>query len=251
MQGWIIHVINLDVDDLKLYIGDDYVINDKIKVLQPTIRKVAEFGERDFFSVVHTITAIPSDMKSQLWDLGLDWMEIDDFELFVMLSRTLTPDRTCLLFGDLDFSKLKPFNHPNIEGEVILADKESGVLIDKMIHYRIVSYLRKAFNITPKVERAKNETTKRILIEEDKRKIEQNKNKPFKSFLLPLISSVKVKQGYTKDYVLNMGYVEFFDELNRLQVINNADHLLDGMYHGTVDMKKINKSELNWLRELN
>ena len=48
-----------------------------------------------------------------------------------------------------------------------------------------------------------------------------------------------------------MGYVEFFDELNRLQVINNADHLLDGMYHGTVDMKKINKSELNWLRELN
>jgi hypothetical protein len=190
-------------------------------------------------------------MKAQLWDLGIDWMEIQDFDLFVMLSQTLTPDRTKLLFGDLDFTKLKPYNHPDIEGEVILADKESGVRIDKMIHYRIVSYLRKAFNITPKVERAKNEITKRILIEEDRRKIEQNKNKPFKSFLLPLISSVKVKQGYTKDYVLNMGYVEFFDELNRLQVINNADHLLDGMYHGTVDMKKINKSELNWLRELN
>ena len=61
MQGWIIHVIELDVDDLKLYIGDDYIINDKIKVLQPTIREIAEFGERDFFSVVHTITAIPSD----------------------------------------------------------------------------------------------------------------------------------------------------------------------------------------------
>ena len=54
-------MIDLDVDDLKLYIGDDYVINDKIKILQPTIRKIAEFGERDFFSVVHTITAIPSD----------------------------------------------------------------------------------------------------------------------------------------------------------------------------------------------
>ena len=53
-------MINLDVDDLKLYIGDDYVINDNIKVLQPTIRQIAEFGEKDFFSVVHTITAIPS-----------------------------------------------------------------------------------------------------------------------------------------------------------------------------------------------
>ena len=205
-------MINLDVDELQLYIGDDYVINDHIKVLQPTIRQIAEFGEKEFFSVVHTVTAIPSDMKSQLWDLGIDWMEVDDFELFVMLSQTLTPDRTQLLFGDLDFTKLKPYNHPHVEGEIILADKETGVLIDKMIYLRIVSYLRKAFNITPKVEKAANKMTKKILIEEDRKKIEFNKDKPFKSFLLPLISSVKVRQGYTKDYVLNMGYVEFMND---------------------------------------
>ena len=52
---------NLDVDDLKLYIGDKYVINDYITVFQPKISDIAEFGERDFFSVLHTITAIPSD----------------------------------------------------------------------------------------------------------------------------------------------------------------------------------------------
>ena len=241
---------SLDVDDLKLYIGDDFVINNQIKVLQPTIRQIAEFGEREFFSVVHTVTAIPSDMKANLDDMGLDWMEVDDFELFVMLSQTLTPDRTMLLFGDLDFSKLKPFNHPHIDGEIILADKESGILIDKMIYLKIVSYLRKAFNITPKIEKASNKMTKKILIEEDRKKIEFNKNKPFKSFLLPLISSVKVKQGYTKEYVLNMGYVEFMNDVARLQVIHNADHLLSACYAGTIDMQKINKQELNWLREL-
>lgn len=243
-------MVNLEVDDLQLYIGDDYIINDKIKVLQPTIRKIAEFGEKDFFSVVHTITAIPSDMKSQLWDMGLDWMEVDDFELFVMLSQTLTLDKTTLLFGDLDFSKLRPFGHPQIEGEIVLADKESGILIDKMIYLQIVSYLRKAFNIKPKVEKAANALTKKILIEEDRKKIEFNRDKPFKSFLLPLISSVKVKQGYTKEYVLNMGYVEFMDDISRLQVIHNADHLLSACYAGTIDMKKINKAELNWMKEL-
>lgn len=243
-------MINLDVDELQLYIGDDYVINDKIRVLQPTIRQIAEFGEKEFFSVVYTVTAIPSDMKANLWDLGIDWMEIDDFELFVMLSQTLTPDRTKLLFGDLDFTKLKPYNHPHVEGEIILADKETGVLIDKMIYLRIVSYLRKAFNITPKVEKAANKMTKKILIEEDRKRIEFNKDKPFKSFLLPLISSVKVKQGYTKEYVLNMGYCEFMDDVARLQVIHNADHLLSGVYAGTIDMKKLNKAELNWMKEL-
>lgn len=243
-------MINLDVDDLKLYIGDDYVINDQIKVLQPTIKEIAEFGERDFFSVVHTVTAIPSDMKSSLDDMGLDWVEVDDFELFCMLVQTLTPDKTGLLFGDLDFSKLRPFNHPRIEGEIILADKETGLLIDKMIYLRIVTYLRKAFNITPKVEKAANKTTKKVLIEEDRKNKELAKDKPFKSFLLPLISSVKVKQCYTKDYVLNMGYVEFMNDVARLQVINNADHLLSACYAGTIDMKKINKSELNWMKEL-
>ena len=243
-------MINLDVDELQLYIGDDYVINDKIRVLQPTIRQIAEFGEKEFFSVVHTVTAIPSDLKFQLFEMGLDWMEVDDFELFVMLSQTLTPDRTKLLFGDLDFTKLKPYNHPHVEGEIILADKETGVLIDKMIYLRIVSYLRKAFNITPKVEKAANKMTKKILIEEDRKRIEFNKDKPFKSFLLPLISSVKVKQGYTKDYVLNMGYVEFMNDVARLQVIHNADHLLSGVYAGTIDMKRLNKAELNWMKEL-
>lgn len=243
-------MISLDVDDLQLYFGDDYVINDKIKIHQPTIGEVVSYGEASYFSTVHTITAIPSDMKSQLWDnMNLDWTEVQDFELFMMLSQTLTPDRTSLLFGDLDFSKLRPFRN-NQNGNIVLADKEAGVIIDEMIYLRIVSYLRKLHNIKPKVEKAANKITKRILIDEDRNKILYSKDKPFKSYLLPLISAVKVKQGYTKDYVKNMGFYEFMDDVNRMQVIHNADHLLSAAYAGTIDMKKINKAELNWMKEL-
>ena len=56
--------------------------------------------------------------------------------------------------------------------------------------------------------------------------------------------------GYTKDYVRNEGFVEFFDDLARLQIINNADHLLAGCYSGMIDTKKINKADLNWLKEI-
>jgi hypothetical protein len=87
------------------------------------------------------------------------------------------------------------------------------------------------------------------MIDEDRRNREYNKDKPFKSYLLPLISAVKVQQGYTKEYVRNMGMFEFFDDLSRLQILYNADHLMNAVYAGTLDMKKINKEELNWLRE--
>ena len=242
-------MISLDVDELQLYFGDDYVINDYIKITQPLIGEVVDYGEAQYFSMVHTLTAIPSDMKSQLWDLGLDWTEMDDFELFMMLVQTLTLDKTSILFGDLDFSKLKPFKN-NQNGDIVLADKETGIIIDKMIYLRIMSYLRKLHNITPKVEKAANKMTKKVLIEEDRQKILLAKDKPFKSYLLPLISAIKVKQGYTKDYVRNMGLYEFFDDIARAQVINSADHLLSGAYSGMMDLKKVNKQEFNWMREL-
>ena len=243
-------MINLDVDELLLYFGDDYVINDNIKIIQPTIGQVVDYGEASYFSTVHTLCSIPSDLKSQLWDMGLDWCEVEDFELFMMLSQTLTPDRTGILFGDLDFSKLRPFQN-NQNGDIVLADKESGIIIDKMIYLRIMSYLRKLHNLKPKVEKAANKITKKILIEEDRQKILYSKNKPFKSYLLPLISAIKVKQGYTKEYVRHMGLYEFFDDVARAQVIDSADHLLNGVYSGMMDLSKVNKQEFNWMRELN
>ena len=62
-----------------------------------------------------------------------------------------------------------------------------------------------------------------------------------------MVSSVKVRMGYTKDYVRDMGIVEFMDDVQRLQIIHNADALLHGMYSGMIDTKKIDKGALNWM----
>ena len=243
-------MIDLDVSELALYFGDDYVINEYITITQPTIDQIVRYGEASYFSMVHTLTAIPSDMKSIIWDqMQLDWTKIEDFELFMILSQTLTPDKTGILFGDLDFSKLRPFNN-NQNDEVVLANKETGLIIDKLIYTRIANYLRKLHGITPKPERAKGKRAKQAMIDEDRRNRELNKDKPFKSFLMPLISSLKVKQGYTKDYVRNMGLFEFFSDISRIQVIDSADHLLNGMYCGMADLSKIDKKNFNWMREL-
>ena len=243
-------MIDLDVSELALYFGDDYVINEYITITQPTIDQIVRYGEASYFSMVHTLTTIPSDMKSIIWDqMQLDWTKIEDFELFMILSQTLTPDKTGILFGDLDFSKLRPFNN-NQNDEVVLANKETGLIIDKLIYTRIANYLRKLHGITPKPEKAKGKRAKQAMIDEDRRIREFNKDKPFKSFLMPLISSLKVKQGYTKDYVRNMGLFEFFSDISRIQVIDSADHLLNGMYCGMADLSKIDKKNFNWMREL-
>ena len=166
-----------------------------------------------------------------------------------MLAPTLQKESTSIIFGDIDFTKLKLYRNPQND-LVVLADKETGLVIDKLIYERIANYLRSVHGLKKKVEKAKNAMTKKILIEEDRRNIAMNKNKPYKSFLTPLVSAVKVRMGYTKDYVRNMGIYEFTDDIARLQIINNADALLRGMYSGMIDTKKIDKKELNWMKEI-
>ena len=122
-----------EIDKLQLYFGDPYVVNENITILQPNIGQIMEYGEKKYYSMVHTITAIPSDMKSQLADMGLDYEQLEDFELFTMLAPTLQKESTSIIFGDIDFTKLKPYRNPQND-LIVLADKESGLVIDQLIY---------------------------------------------------------------------------------------------------------------------
>lgn len=239
----------LMADELQLYFGDPYVVNDYITITIPKIGELVKYGEREYYNMLQIITAIPSEMKSKLWDMGLDWTQLTDFQLFMMLAPTLPKDKTYILFGDFDFQTLKIFK--NLQNDtVVLRNPDTGAVIDELAYGKMQSYLCSAHNLTKKVEKAANEYTKKFMIDEDRQKIAYNQKQPYKSFLRPLISAVKCRMGYTLDYVKNMGLYEFMDDLSRLQVIVNTDALLSGMYSGMVDTKKIKKSEFDWCREI-
>ena len=97
----------MEVDLLAVISGDDFVVNENITIHQPSLREIKEFGEKRFFNMIYTICAIPSDVKSQLWDNGIDYMEISDFELFILYTRNMTSEDTKLILGDLDLSAME------------------------------------------------------------------------------------------------------------------------------------------------
>lgn len=55
----------LELDELKIYRGKDIKINDKIIITQPTLDQIEEFGERRYFSAIHTLVSVGADMKWQ------------------------------------------------------------------------------------------------------------------------------------------------------------------------------------------
>ena len=238
-----------EIDDVTLWMGEPYVINDKIKVLQPNLRQVFEFGERQYFSVVQTLCSTSSNMKAQLADMNLNWETIEDFQMFMMLAPTMGQDKTKLVLGDLDLTKFKIFENKE-NGEPVMVDQENNIVIDRLIYMRIVEYLRKVHGLTRAYDRTKSQFVHDMAIEMDREEMALNAKKPYKSFLWPLVSSVKARQGYTKSYVLDMQVFEIVHEANRLQVIVQTDAVLTGAHSGMVDAKKIPKDSFNWMRDI-
>ena len=241
----------LDIDELQMYFGEPFKINDKITIYQPSIGDVVAFGERKYYSMIHTLTCIPSDMKSQLDDMGINYMEISDFELFAMLSRGLTADVTRLVLGDLDLSKFILCTNTE-NGELVLYDEVNDISIDRLIYMKMVECLRIIHGIKPKIEKAANETTRKILIQLDRDRIKKSQKEPYKSQLKGLISAMMRYPGfkYKKNELKECGLYEFMDTVHGAQIYVSATCLLQGSYSGMIDCSKINKKEFNWMRGL-
>lgn len=238
-----------EIDDCTLWMGEPYVINKKIQVLQPTIGDILRFGERRYYQAVQMLTSTSSNMKSQLADGGVDWETVEDFQMFQMLAPGLTQEQTRLILGDIDLSKFKIFPNPQND-EIIMVDQEHDIVIDQLIYLQMVEYIRRVHNLTRAYDRTKSKFVHDMAIEMEREEMAINAQKPYKSFLWPLVSSIKARQGYTKQYVLNMQVYELVHEANRLQIIVQADALLQGSYSGMVDTKKLPKEQFNWMRDI-
>jgi hypothetical protein len=193
-------------------------------------------------------------MKVALDDMKLDYMQIEDFQLFMMMCQSLTPDKTKPLLGDLDLREFKPYQLTDSE-EVVLAngkvDKDGKpIIINQIIYDILTTYIRKMHGFKKQVDKAANAITRKVLIDDERKNAQRNKDKTYKSFLVPLVSSLQGRQGYTKDYICNMGLYEFMNQINRVQIIVQADAALGGMYSGFVDTKKMDKTVLDWMRDI-
>jgi len=241
----------LDIDELQMYFCEPFHINDKIIIYIPTIGDIVKFGERKYYGMIHTLTCIPSDMKSQLFDMGIDYETLSDFELFAMLTRSLTPESTRLVLGDLDLSKFGLYTSSEND-ELVLYDQESDIVIDKLIYMKIVEYIRRVHNIKPKIEKAANKTTKKILIQLDRDRIQKSQKEPYKSQLKTLISAMMRYPGfkYKSNELKQCGLYEFMDTVQGAQIYVSSTSLLQGSYSGMIDCSKINKKEFNWMRSL-
>lgn len=248
--------IGLYNDELRIYRGEDFVVSNHIRIHQTTLNEICDYGETEYYTMLYQLTATPQSMKSQLWDIGIDYTKIIPYELFYTLLYKLYPqEKTSIIFGDLDFTKFQVMKR-NDNGDILLfqvIDNEE-VIIDEFTYNVIMDYLRKSHLIEKDEKLPANNTTKMILIEDAREELLKNRNKENHSQLKNLISSMINCEGfkYNHSQVWDMKINAFMDSVKRISKIKNADLLLQSGYSGFgINLKDVSKKQLDWLGELN
>lgn len=273
-----------DIDDLKIYRGSDVPITDKIIVTQPTLDQIIEFGEKRYFQAVHQLTGVGADFKWQLWDYyGIDYTQIDDFELFKKmlcqslssrkyLYKELTENREkyeeelknmseedleemlinplSLILKNIDLADFEEYQSDKYP-ETILYDKEHDITIDRFVYMKIVDAVRKIHGFKRNNQVPANEITKMDLIDDARDDAMAAAQKPYKSTLKPLISALAVKTGQLgSESIWNTKINMFFDSIKRISKIQDATLLLQGAYSGFASLKGVDKDRLDWAGEI-
>ena len=114
------------VDEIRLLSGKPFDIGVGIKLYQPMISEIAEFGESEYMSLVSALTSEPFDMPYYLDQMGIDFEKIKPFELFCILTQGIPQQTSKLLLGELDLSSFKMADQ---NGELILVN-DKGVIIN-------------------------------------------------------------------------------------------------------------------------
>ena len=272
-----------EYDELKVYRGKDIYITPKIIVTQPTLDQIEEFGEKRYFSAIHTLTAVGADLKWQLWDYNqIDYTQIEDYDLFIRFisqvisskkniynELTSNPDKYAeqlskltkhdleemlinpmqLILKDIDFAD---FNLYKTKDErIILYNAERDITIDKAVYSQLVDIVRKIHGFKRNNEVPANERTKMDLIDDARDEAMLASRTPYKSVLKPLVSSLTVKCGLCgDDKIWNMNIAAFFDNIKRVSKIQDAELLLQGAYSGFASLKSVDKSRLDWTGDI-
>ena len=240
-------------DESYLIRGKSYKIDDNITVGNPTLEEILDYGEEKYYALISTLTATPSDYKVYLYDKGLDFETVGEFEFFCSAVRHIAPTESAILFGALDFSAMKIYAETKISGgngEKELSIGNGSVFINSLAYMLITDFIRKINGVAAyKPEKYANEHAKQYRMEIERSNMKYKKREPFKSVLLPLISAYancpESRYGYGTAMRLHIS--QFHDGVKRVIKRVHYDNIMRGLYAGTVSRKDINLDEVNWL----
>ncbi len=258
--------------------GQDFELTPSITLHHPTVEETLNVNKSPapdafYWTYVQILLADPYSNMVMLDDMGKNYLETSPYEVFVLQWDNCLAEyqKNKSIYDAYGFSPLDNIIQAvsfflKKECQLTKTANENGVVFfydpdnpSFQINNEIFDYLYdwvKSINNIDYSDRIKpaDENARRVLIEDMRDEIKKRKRRKKKSdsdpdFFGNLMSAVCFcGNGSITPYNLKDCKIYW---LNKSLAINNkkshADHILNGIYHGTISSKDINKRELDWI----
>ena len=224
----------------------DIVPNLSIRI--PTVGEILE-DEDKYYWIVSSLTATPFQYMVQLDDMGIDYTQITDYQLFMMLFPMYAKSDLSLLFSDLDTSDFGIYINQQDNSQVIYSPN-NNIIIDELIYNDLADTIRK-INMFEKVKsKPGNESARKYLLEKERKKQKRNAKKPKEPYLEKLVIALVNTSEFPYNYetCMDLSIYKFNQSFKQIQQKITFDNTMIGVYAGTVDTSKMtNKDALSWI----
>lgn len=240
----------------------EYRITDRVTVYIPTLREYRNDDKRSMIDLITNLFLLtPSNFMLELHKSGRDFRKISEYDFFIenffslfILPQIQKQEVTCdttILFKDLDFRDLRP--HVNENDRVTIIDSDGNIIIDEYVYIQIGLLLCEILNCKKYRKNPANEIAYKYFLEleeEHRRNAKRIKNKQQNEFD-ELIVALVCNEGFPYNFetVNDLTIYDFYCCVKQIMKYVNYHNIMRGLYSGfgTVNFKKVKKSELNYL----
>lgn len=224
-------------------------ITDKITITIPTVGEVLE-NEEDYYNLIYSLTAMPIDMMVQLDDIGVDFDDINEYDLFLQLFGVIQSKNTKLVFGELDLS-LFDYKVNEENGSIFLYDQTNDIVIDRAVQARISEVLRELHHLSCDRRKPANAEVKRYMIDRARRKMRRSQGRQQPSVLEPLIIAMVNAEQYKYDFAgtRTLTIYQFNESVRQVVKKVEYDHVMGGVYAGTIETEKLPPGFNDWVHQ--
>lgn len=231
----------------------EYQVGEFITLNIPTIGEILDARD-GYYRTLDLFTAMPIDYMVQLDDMGIDFTEIDNWQLFLMLLRGLSMGgldlsvRSDLFFKNIALSSFQ-FAIRESTDEVVLVNPETELVIDRQLYSHIsdavcMIYGRKRDNRKPA-----NREAKEFMIEVERKKQKRMRRKvhkpEFEILIVALVNNEQFK--YNFETVKGLTIYQFNESVKQILKKTEYDNRMHGVYSGALDASTLSQDDLNWL----
>lgn len=234
--------INISIDnELRLLKGSSFFI-DQIEIKPLTIGEIIEIGYEKYQQSLNIFILELEDIVKEIPE------EFNEIKIFDLLLNSGVNDLFEGLLSSI-YIFLKPSKIDVIDNEIILDNKKINSnnwdYICEIIKMQNCVKRTEKEEYNPGNERAKKFIEKLNAMKKDLPKIKSDITFP------SMISGVAWKaQNINIKNIWDLTIYQLYDALNRLNLIDDYQFTLTGIFSGTVDGKKIDMKKINWIKNI-